>query len=80
MRSWLVTAPSLSLLLLIGLSAVPTSGRQTSRAKKTPAVEQAAWPFFAENCVSCHNAETKSGALDMETLRRPGSVARSREV
>ncbi len=80
MRSWLITAPSLSLLLLISVSALPTSGRQAPRAKKTPTLEQTAWPFFEENCVSCHNAQTKSGALDMETLRRPGSVTRSREA
>ncbi|MES2460960.1 MAG: DUF1592 domain-containing protein [Armatimonadota bacterium] len=80
MRSWLIAAPPLSLLLLIGLSAVPTSGRQTTRPKKTPTLEETAWPFFSENCVSCHNAETKSGALDMETLRKPGSVTRSRET
>ncbi|MBC7806954.1 MAG: DUF1587 domain-containing protein, partial [Akkermansiaceae bacterium] len=80
MRSWLIVAPSLSLLVLLGLSAMPTSGRQTARAPKAPTVEQTAWPFFTENCVACHNSETKSGALDLSSLRRANSVTPSRET
>lgn len=80
MRSWLIAAPPLSLLLIAGLSAVPTFGRQANRAKKTATVEETAWPFFAENCVSCHNPQMKAGGLDMAELRRANSVLHSRET
>lgn len=92
MRSWLVLAPPVSLILLLGPTVLPTSGQQTApspkaASQKGPAqkhasvpIEQTAWPFFAKNCVSCHNAQTKSGALDLQTLRSAGSLSQSRET
>lgn len=78
MRPWLIVAPPLSLALFT--SVMPTAGQQTGRAPQTIPIEQAVWPFFAENCVSCHNPQTKAGGLDLGDLRRADSVLRSRET
>ncbi|MEP7274138.1 MAG: DUF1587 domain-containing protein, partial [Acidobacteriota bacterium] len=37
-------------------------------------------PFFADHCYACHNAEQKSGGLNLEVYRTASSVSESREV
>ena len=87
MRSWLVWAMPLSLTLVVGLSALPTAGQQAGKAV-TPSPHPAApatldktvWAYFDKNCAGCHDAETRAGALDMASLRRPNSLVQSRET
>ena len=80
MRSWLIPAMPLGLLPLLCLAAAPPPVRPAGQTKKAPAFEDAFGPYFAKNCASCHNAVTKAGALDLQTLRRADSVTRSRET
>lgn len=80
MRSWLTLALPLSFLLLLCLAAAPPSDSQAGLRPAAPAWEQAVWPFFAKNCTVCHNARTKAGNLDLQTLQRADSVTRSRET
>ncbi|WP_395138469.1 DUF1592 domain-containing protein [Armatimonas sp.] len=79
MHRSLIFLPPLSLALLLGLAVVPTSGHQTIPAKRGIVFEQALWPYFAKNCVACHDTKTKAGGLDLLSLKRGGSATRSRE-
>ena len=80
MRSWLIPAMPLSLIPLLCLAAAPPPVRSSGRATGAPALEEAVWPYFAKNCVSCHNADAKAGGLDLQSLRRADSVTRFRET
>jgi hypothetical protein len=80
MRSWLTLVPPLSLIPLLCLAAAPPPGKPADHALRPPAFEQAVWPYFAKNCTGCHNAQTRAGALDLQSLRRADSMTQSRET
>jgi mono/diheme cytochrome c family protein len=80
MRSWFTLTLPLSLVPLLCLAAAPPSASHAGHTKREPAFEQAVWPYFAKNCAGCHNAQTRAGALDLQSLRHSDSVARSRET
>ena len=80
MRSWLIFAMPLSLIPLLCVAAAAPPVRPTGHAPSAPALDEAVWPYFAKNCASCHNAETKAGSFDLASLRRADSVTRSRET
>ncbi|MGH9833325.1 MAG: DUF1587 domain-containing protein, partial [Blastocatellia bacterium] len=72
----------ISVLILFCLSclaiALPVSRAQKSDA--TAAFAKTVQPFFAEHCYSCHDAEQKSGGLNLEVYRTVASVTENREV
>jgi mono/diheme cytochrome c family protein len=80
MRSWLTLTLPFSLIPLLCAAATPPATLHPSRTQSAPAFDQAVWPYFAKNCATCHNAQTRAGALDLQSLRHPNSVTRSRET
>lgn len=79
MRSWLPLALPFSLVPLLCLAAAPPTPKVT-RGKSTPAFDRTVWPYFAKNCAMCHNEQGKAGGLDLQSLRRADTMARSRET
>ena len=82
-HEWRLFAPPLSLLLLLCVASAPTPGQKTKLAQKsqnTPNFDKSVWSYFDKNCVACHNAETKAGALDLNSLRCTDSAIRFRET
>ena len=80
MRSWRYFALPVSFAPLLAATILLPSRGQTEHAQIVPTFEQKAWPFFAKNCVSCHNAASKAGGLDLQSLKRPDSVNKFRET
>lgn len=76
----LTLAMPLSLIPLLCAAVTPSPARQTGTKRSTPAFEQAIWPYLARNCVGCHNAKTRAGSLDLQTLRRPDTVRHAHET
>jgi mono/diheme cytochrome c family protein len=79
MRSKILLALPLSLTPLMGLAMTLPSGGPSGSTQSAPALEPATRPFFAKNCLSCHNAATKAGGLDLAVLQRPESMRKNRD-
>ena len=73
MRSWFNVALSLSPLPVLCLAVA-------SPPAPAPSLGQTVWPYFAKNCVACHDAQSKAAGLNLDSLRGAGSVAQSRET
>ncbi len=80
MRSRLALVLPLSLIPLLCLAASSPPVAHKAAPLRATAFEQAVWPFFAKNCLSCHNSTTKAGSLDLASLKTPVSIVRSRET
>lgn len=61
---------------LLGL--LPAS--QAQRSSPSDVFKQTVRPFLAEHCLSCHDATTKSGGLNLEVFQDAASVAQQREI
>ena len=79
MRSRILLALPVSLAPLMAPALILPSGGQPGHNHTALTFEQTTAPFFAKNCMACHNTRTKAGGLDMQALQRPGSLTRSRD-
>ncbi|MFN0124804.1 MAG: DUF1592 domain-containing protein [Blastocatellia bacterium] len=51
-----------------------------SQARRDDAFKQTIQPFVATYCAGCHNAEQKSGGLNLEVFQSAADVAKHREI
>jgi uncharacterized protein DUF1592/uncharacterized protein DUF1588/uncharacterized protein DUF1587/uncharacterized protein DUF1595/uncharacterized protein DUF1585/cytochrome c len=75
MRSVAFTGLSLLLWFAFGPSRWRAQGAQSPTE-----FDRSVQPFFARTCYMCHNAELKSGGLNLETLQTASSISQSRET
>ena len=65
--------------LLLSLAFAPSRWR--AQGAQSPAdFDRSVQPFLARTCYQCHNAELKSGGLNLEALRTSSSITQSREI
>ena len=65
-------------LPLIWLAVSPNRRAQGFQNKE--AFEKSVQPFFAQNCYACHNAQAKSGNLDLEKYKTSRSITEDKEI
>jgi mono/diheme cytochrome c family protein len=53
--------------------------RQAQEAPRNAGFEQSVQPFLATHCYGCHNAEMKTGGLNLEAYPTAASVIQDRE-
>ncbi len=82
MRGKTLTRSLVILLVIWALicAAVAWRGGQTQWAQSRPGFEKAVLPFLADNCYACHNAERKSGELNLEMFKTSASMTQERET
>ncbi len=70
------------LLAYMATSLPAPQAQRTSQRQKpqesTANFEKTVLPFVSENCYMCHNAESKSGGLDLEAYKTAASVVKDR--
>ena len=67
------------LSLLLCLAFAPSRWR--AQGAQSPAeFDRSVQPFLARTCYECHNAELKSGGLNLEALQTASSITKSREI
>src|SRR5207244_3832973 len=72
-----VVIAGLSLLLCLAFS----HSRLRAQVAQSPTeFNRSVQPFLARTCYVCHNAELKSGGLNLEALRTAASITESRET
>src|SRR5262245_16514348 len=59
--------------------AAPWPARQAQEAKRDAGFEQSVRPFLAANCYSCHNADMKTGGLNLEAYSTVASIIQDRQ-
>ena len=72
-RVVLVTFPVVCLALL-------WPARRAKGWQSSDAFQASVQPFFSENCYVCHNAELKSGGLNLEQYKTAESIGKDQEV
>jgi mono/diheme cytochrome c family protein len=75
MRS--VAVAGLSLLLWLAFAPSPW---RAQGAQSPTDFDRSVQPFLARTCYQCHNAELKSGGLNLEGLQKPSSITQNREI
>jgi mono/diheme cytochrome c family protein len=73
---WVAAA---GLLLLLSLAFAPSRWRAQGAQSPTD-FDRSVVPFLARTCYQCHNAELKSGGLNLEGLRTSSSITQNREI
>jgi mono/diheme cytochrome c family protein len=75
---------SLKILLLILFSlacvALILPASQAQKPAGTAAFVKSVQPFLAEHCYACHNAEQKSGGLNLQVYKTTSSITENREI
>ncbi len=71
-----VAVTGLSLVLCLAFAP----SRRAEGAQGTPEVDGPVQPFFSSTCYVCHNAELKSGGLNLEALQTGSSFTQNREI
>lgn len=74
-RSVAIAGLSLLLWLAFAPSQWPAKGAQSPTE-----FDRSVQPFLARTCYMCHNAELKSGGLNLESLQTAFSITQSREI
>src|SRR5262245_53708025 len=59
--------------------AAPWSARQAQQAQRDAGFEKIVRPFLTENCTGCHNAEMKTGGLNLEAYSTVASIIQDRQ-
>ncbi len=77
---WIVFALPVSVVPLLAVAVVMPSGTQSVHTKSVPTLDQTTSPFFAKNCIGCHDSKSKAGGLNLESLRRADTVNRDRDT
>jgi mono/diheme cytochrome c family protein len=71
----------LIVLLLVGWYVAGPPAREAQKSQRaTVDFEKSIQPFFAENCYFCHNAQRKSGELDLAAYQSSASIRKDRET
>ena len=76
LKRWVAVA---GLSLLLWLAFAP-SGWRAQGAQSTNEFDRSVKPFLARTCYQCHNAELKSGGLNLEAIQTATSIIQSREI
>lgn len=66
--------------LLAGAVSLGTSSAQGENKPPTPFEIRTLRPFLEQHCVSCHDAATRKGGLDLESLSTDWAVAKNFET
>jgi mono/diheme cytochrome c family protein len=72
----------LSLLAVFGLSCLATllPVSRAQKLQKADAFKQTVQPFLAEHCIGCHDANSKSGGLNLEVFQDAAAITQHREI
>ncbi|HWP45300.1 MAG TPA: DUF1592 domain-containing protein, partial [Blastocatellia bacterium] len=70
---------SLVILAALVWLAISPPARQARQDPQASGFDRSVQPFLSRHCHMCHNAELKTGGLDLEAYRTAESVARNRE-
>src|SRR5438876_8339437 len=60
--------------------AQPSQRVAQSAPRSTADFDQSVLPFLSTNCYLCHNAQLKSGGLNLEAYKTAASIAQNRET
>jgi mono/diheme cytochrome c family protein len=75
---------SLKILLLnlfaLACVALMLPASQAQKPAGTAAFAKSVQPFLAEHCYACHNAEQKSGGLNLQVYKATSSITENREI
>jgi mono/diheme cytochrome c family protein len=66
------------LLPLVWFAAGPSS-HQAQRSQGNNSFARSVQPFLAQNCYACHNAQIKTGGLNLEAYKTAASITQDRE-
>ncbi|HEU0176965.1 MAG TPA: DUF1592 domain-containing protein [Blastocatellia bacterium] len=66
-------------IFILFLLEAPWPARQAKQAQRDAGFEQLVRPFLTEHCYGCHNAEMKTGGLNLETYSTAASVIQDRQ-
>jgi mono/diheme cytochrome c family protein len=78
-RKNLLRSAIISLLLPLYWLAAGLPAYQAQRLQSGAEFERSIQPFLAANCYDCHNAQLKSGGLNLEAYQTAASVIQDRE-
>lgn len=67
-------------LMAFGPIAVGLPSFAWQSAPRAGSFEQIIKPFLVENCIGCHNSQSKSGGLNLDSFQDAASVTQNREV
>jgi mono/diheme cytochrome c family protein len=59
--------------------AAPWPARQARQAQRDAGFEKSVRPFMAEHCIGCHNADMKTGGLNLEGYSTVASIIQDRQ-
>jgi hypothetical protein len=70
------------LIVLLSLIwfAIGLPAPSAQKPERSGVFEKSIQPFFSETCYMCHNAELKSGGLDLELFKSAESITENRET
>jgi len=74
---------SLARLLIISMPLIwlaVSPNRRAQGFQNKESFEKSVQPFFAQNCYACHNAQAKSGNLDLEKYKTSRSITEDKET
>src|SRR5579862_6307939 len=80
MPSRMLFSLPVSLTPLVALAVMLPSSGQMNRTPDAPGFNKTTQTFFTKNCTSCHNARSKSGGLDLQSVQSADSVLKHREM
>ncbi|MGH9767487.1 MAG: DUF1587 domain-containing protein [Blastocatellia bacterium] len=70
----------IALLFSLVWPAAPWPARQAQQAPRDAGFERSVRPFLAAHCYGCHNAEMKTGSLNLEAYSTVASVIQDRHM
>src|ERR1041384_4439097 len=71
---------SLPLVWFVAGLRAPQAQPLSSAAQSAADFDQLVLPFLSTNCYLCHNAQLKSGGLNLEAYKTAVSIAQNRET
>src|ERR1700722_13830345 len=80
MRSRILYSLPVSLTPLVALAAMLPSSGQMNRSTDASGFNKTTQTFFSKHCTSCHNAKSKSGGLDLQSVLSTDHVLKHRET
>jgi mono/diheme cytochrome c family protein len=67
------------LIILSPLASLALPARLAESAQDPDPFAQTIQPFLEANCTACHNAELRSGGLNLEAFKATASITQERE-
>jgi mono/diheme cytochrome c family protein len=75
---------TLRIMIIVAMFAIfwlaaPWTARQARQAQRDAGFEKSVRPFLAEHCIGCHNADMKTGGLNLEGYSTVASIIQDRQ-